>query len=209
MIQREGPSMTVTQATQYLSAAFCALIGSGTPFRKLPTANAEKTLAVWLKPKIFQMDEGEDTVNILFLDEISAAPQSVQAAAYQITLDRMIGEHRLPENCIMIAAGNRITDRSVAYQMPKAPANRLCHLEIAADRESRHQWALASGVHSLVVGFPDFHPELLMDSDSREDEHAFPTPRSWEMVSNLLNHVSANLPEIYPLIAGCVGSKAA
>ena len=52
--------------------------------RGIPTANAEKTLAVWLRPKIFDMDASEETVNILFLDEITAAPQSVQAAAYQI-----------------------------------------------------------------------------------------------------------------------------
>lgn len=63
------------------------------------------------------MDAGDDTINILLLDEISAAPQSVQAAAYQITLDRTIGEHKLPENCIVIAAGNRVTDKSVAYNM--------------------------------------------------------------------------------------------
>ncbi len=83
--------------------------------RGIPTANADKTLSVWLKPQIFQMDESEDVINILFLDEITAAPQSVQAAAYQITLDRVIGEHKLPENCIVIAAGNRVTDKSVAY----------------------------------------------------------------------------------------------
>ena len=65
--------------------------------RGIPTANADKTLSVWLKPQIFQMDESEDVINILFLDEITAAPQSVQAAAYQITLDRVIGEHKLPE----------------------------------------------------------------------------------------------------------------
>ena len=58
--------------------------------RGIPTSNEDKTLAVWLKPKIFQMDESEDIINILFLDEISAAPQSVQAAAYQITLDDML-----------------------------------------------------------------------------------------------------------------------
>lgn len=61
-------------------------------------------LAVWLKPQIFQMDAADNIVNILFLDEISAAPQSVQAAAYQITLDRVVGEHKLPDNCIVIAA---------------------------------------------------------------------------------------------------------
>ena len=75
--------------------------------RGIPTSNADKTLAVWLKPQIFQMDSDDNIVNILFLDEISAAPQSVQAAAYQITLDRVVGEHKLPDNCIVIAAGNR------------------------------------------------------------------------------------------------------
>ena len=98
--------------------------------RGIPTSNADKTLAVWLKPQIFQMDDSEDIINILFLDEISAAPQSVQAAAYQITLDRVVGEHRLPENCIVIAAGNRTTDKSVAFKMPKALANRLMHIEV-------------------------------------------------------------------------------
>ena len=62
--------------------------------RGIPTANEDKTLAVWLKPQIFRMDESDDVINILFLDEISAAPQSVQAAAYQITLDRTVGEHK-------------------------------------------------------------------------------------------------------------------
>ena len=65
--------------------------------RGIPTSNADKTLAIWLKPQIFQMDPSDDIVNILFLDEISAAPQSVQAAAYQITLDRVVGEHKLPD----------------------------------------------------------------------------------------------------------------
>ena len=31
---------------------------------------------------------------------------------------------------VVIAAGNRVTDKSVAYNMPRALANRLCHFEI-------------------------------------------------------------------------------
>ena len=104
--------------------------------RGIPTSNADKTLAVWLKPQIFQMDDSENIVNILFLDEISAAPQSVQAAAYQITLDRVVGEHKLPENCIVIAAGNRTTDKSVAFKMPNALANRLLHIEVQGNFKS-------------------------------------------------------------------------
>ena len=177
--------------------------------RGIPTANADKTLAVWLKPKIFQMDESAEIINILFLDEISAAPQSVQAAAYQITLDRTVGEHRLPDNCIVIAAGNRVTDRSVAFTMPKALANRLCHIEIVGDVKSWHNWAIDAGINRIVLGYLDYNPSMLMDFDSVTDDLAFPTPRSWEMVSNILNHVSENIPEVYPLIAGCIGDAAA
>ena len=177
--------------------------------RGIPTANEDKTLAVWLKPKIFQMDDSEDIVNILFLDEISAAPQSVQAAAYQITLDRTVGEHRLPDNCIVIAAGNRVTDRSVAFTMPKALANRLCHIEIVGDSKSWHDWAISSGVNSTVLGFLDYNPSMLMKFDPLSDSLSFPTPRSWEMVSNILNNVSENIAGVYPLIAGCIGDAAA
>lgn len=150
--------------------------------RGIPTANEDKTLAVWLKPKIFQMDPSEDVINFLFLDEISAAPQSVQAAAYQITLDRTVGEHKLPENCVVIAAGNRVTDRSVAYTMPKALANRLCHIEIESDNKSWHEWAIAAGINPIVLGFLDYNPSMLMGFDTIDNDLAFPTPRSWEMV---------------------------
>lgn len=173
--------------------------------RGIPTANEEKTLAVWLKPKIFQMDESEDVVNILFLDEISSAPQSVQAAAYQITLDRTVGEHRLPENCIIIAAGNRVTDKSVAYNMPKALANRLCHFEIKGDAIAWHSWAIKNALHPFVVGYLEYNSVALMRFDAAGSGLAFPTPRSWEMVSNILTAVSDDMQAVSPMISGCIG----
>ncbi len=177
--------------------------------RGIPTANEDKTLAVWLKPKIFQMDDSEDTVNILFLDEISAAPPSVQSAAYQITLDRTVGEHKFPDNCIVIAAGNRATDKSVAYNMPKALANRLCHFEIKGDAKSWHDWAVKSGVHKYVVSYLEYNPGALMRFDASGTNLAFATPRSWEMVSNILNTVSDDVEEMYSMIIGCVGHNTA
>ena len=177
--------------------------------RGIPTANADKTLAVWLKPQIFQMNESKNTVNILFLDEISAAPQSVQAAAYQITLDRIIGEHKLPDNCIVIAAGNRITDKSVAYKMPKALANRLCHLEIESNLDSWLRWAVGAGISPKVTGFLSFRHNYLIENENATDDLAFPTPRSWEMVSKLLKLANDDPSRIYSLICGCVGAGVA
>ena len=177
--------------------------------RGIPTANADKTLAVWLKPQIFQMDESDKVINVLFLDELSAAPQSVQAAAYQITLDRVVGEHKLPENCIVIAAGNRTTDKSVAFKMPKALANRVMHIDVEGNFDSWKEWAIKSGVNSKVIGFLSFRRDYLMGFDSSSDDLAFATPRSWEMVSNLLNTVSDDVDKMYNMIAGLIGCGAA
>lgn len=177
--------------------------------RGIPTSNEDKTLAVWLKPQIFQMDESKNVINILFLDEISAAPPSVQAAAYQITLDRVIGEHKLPDNCIVIAAGNRVTDKAVAYKMPKALANRLLHIEVQENFASWKDWAIKAGINEKVIGFLSFKPDFLMKFNPESDDLAYPTPRSWEMVSNILNYVSNNEVNVYNLIKGLIGVGAA
>lgn len=173
--------------------------------RGIPVANEDRTLAVWLKPKIFQMDPDENVVNILFLDEISAAPQSVQAAAYQITLDRVVGEHALPDNCIVIAAGNRVTDKAVAFKMPKPLANRLMHFEIEGSFESWRFWAIQAGVNEKVIGYLSFRNDHLFGFDAKSDDLAFPTPRSWEMVSNILNIMDGSVELAYPMISGLIG----
>ena len=201
IVEKTGKAVTITDVR--------LLLFNPVDLRGIPTANADKTLAVWLKPRIFQMDDSPEVVNILFLDEISAAPQSVQAAAYQITLDRTVGEHRLPDNCIVIAAGNRVTDRSVAFAMPKALANRLCHIEIVGDSASWRRWAVDAGINRIVLGFLEKNPSMLMRFEPAEDALSFPTPRSWEMVSNILNLVSEDVGEVYPLIVGCIGEEAA
>ena len=171
----------------------------------IPVANNEKTLAKWLKPEIFNLDPSEDIVNIIFLDEISAAPQTVQAAAYQLVLDRKIGEHALPDNCFVIAAGNRVTDKSVAYKMPKALANRFLHLNIETNFNAWVNWAVTHGIHPIVTAFLASRPSLLNTYNSTDDSNVFATPRSWEMVSNILNNVSTDFNSIRPLIAGLVG----
>lgn len=177
--------------------------------RGIPTSNEDKSLAIWLKPKIFQMDESEDVVNILFLDEITAAPQSVQAAAYQITLDRTIGEHKLPDNCIVIAAGNRVTDKSVVSKMPKALANRLMHFEIEIDFDSWEKWAVDTGINPLVIGYLRFNRSALFDFDSSSEDKAFATPRSWKMVSDVLDVFDDDMGSAFTMISGLVGMAAA
>ena len=177
--------------------------------RGIPVADTDndgERVAKWLKPYIFKMDPSDDVVNILFLDEISAAPQSVQAAAYQITLDKKVGEHSLPKNCFVIAAGNRVSDKSVANKMPKALANRLMHFDVMTDFDSWKKWAIENNVNPMILGFLSFKPNLLNTFDTTSEHLAFATPRSWVMVSNLLNYISDDIDKVYQQICGLVGT---
>lgn len=173
--------------------------------RGIPVADAKRELAIWLKPAIFQMDPSDSIINILFLDEISAAPLSVQAAAYQMTLDRVIGEHKIPDNCIVVAAGNRITDKSVAYKMPKALGNRMTHIEITSEVEDWKRWAIPHGIDSKIIGYINYKNSALFGFDPSTDDVAFPSPRSWEMVDKYLKKLNANVDIAFPLVAGSVG----
>ena len=187
------------------------LLFSPVDLRGVPVADAERKFADWLRPRVFEMDPSEEIINLLFLDELSAAPQSVQAAAYQLTLDRRIGEHALPENCIVIAAGNRTTDQSVAYKMPKALANRMMHYNVVSDFQSWKAWAQRSGIDSRIIGYLSFDNSRLCAEPSSSDL-AYPTPRSWSLVDRVLK-AAGDLPTdsaaMHMAISACVGKDVA
>ena len=163
---------------------------------------------VWALPVMFRKlhdasKRGDKTA--LFLDEIVNAAPSVQAAAYQLVLNRCIGDHRLPDGCIVIAAGNRQSDKAAAQRMPTALANRFAHIDLEADADSWRAWASEAGLSPLVIAFMGFRPALIHAME-QSDGRAFPSPRSWAQVAKI-----ADAPEtIRPLLVrGLVGEAAA
>ena len=102
-----------------------------------------------------------------------------------------------------------IKQELILFSMPKALANRLMHIEIAGSFNSWKEWAIRSGINEKVLGFLSFRQSYLMGFDSSSDDLAFATPRSWEMVSNLLNCVSDDIDDMFSLISGIVGSGVA
>lgn len=152
-----------------------------TDLRGLPFFDAEARTAVWAPPA-FLPTKGR---GVLFLDEINAAMPAVQAAAYQLVLDRRIGEYVLPEGWSIVAAGNREGDRGVTYRLSAPLANRFMHLNVDVCLEDWKAWAFGAGVHADVIGFLGFRPELLFRQDTKSGQHAFPTPRTWEGVGRV------------------------
>ena len=124
---------------------------------------------------------------ILFLDEINAAPQSVQAAAYQLILNRKVGTYHLPDGVSIVAAGNRETDKAVTFRMPSALANRFIHFEMMVNFEDWEDWAIKHRISSDVIGFLKVKQNYLFQFDPKSGDKAFATPRSWAFVSQLLD----------------------
>ena len=172
--------------------------------RGLPHINGDGR-AHWAVPE-FLPREGK---GILFLDELTAAPQLTQAACYQLILDRKLGEYELPEGWTIIAAGNRESDRGVVHRMPSPLTNRFVHLDFGVDLDDWTKWATKHGIATEVIAFLRFRDELLHDFDPKRSEKAFPTPRSWEFVSNIVGSGTVTNGIEYPLIAGAVGEGAA
>jgi hypothetical protein len=163
---------------------------------------ATKTMK-WAQPADLPTDEYLSNA-ILFLDEINAAAPSVQAAAYQLILNRKVGEYTLPKGVSMVCAGNRDSDKGVTYRMPSPLANRLVHMEMGANFEDWQKWAIANKIHPDVVGFLSHHKQKLFDFNPKTSDKAFATPRSWVFVSQL---ITDDLPESMntALVAGTVG----
>ena len=123
---------------------------------------------------------------VLFLDEITSAPPSVSAAAYQLILDRRLGDYQVPAGWAIFAAGNRQGDRGVTYSMPAPLANRFSHFEVETHLDDWVGWAYANGIDERVIAFLRFRPELLFDFDPAHNPVAFPSPRSWEFAHRAL-----------------------
>ena len=152
-------------------------------------------------------DPGRWLIN---LEELPSAVPMVQAALYQLVLDRKVGEYELPEGASLIACGNRETDRGVVHRMPTPLASRFVHLEILVDADDWLAWGAANGIAPEVLFFVSMRPELLHAFDPKSKEAAFCCPRTWEMVSTIVSRragLDAGVERA--LFRGTVGEAAA
>ena len=177
-----------------------------TDIKGIPYYNSKENNMVWASPPELpteQMAKKHKNI-VLFLDEMNSAAPSVQAAAYQLILNRRVGQYELPDNVLIVAAGNREADKGVVYRMPAPLANRFVHLEMKPEFDDWFEWAVANNISKDVVGYLTFSKKDLYDFDPRSPSRSFATPRSWSFVSELL---SDDLDEntVTDLVSGAVG----
>lgn len=198
-----GKSSIVKQIAQEKSIGFIDLrlaLMDPTDLKGIPFYDKESHTALWAPPA-FLPSKGE---GILFLDELNSAPPSVQASAYQLILDRKVGEYVLPEGWAIVAAGNREGDRGLTYRMPSPLANRFVHFEMEVDVDDWKFWAYKKEIDERIIAYISYKSEHLFTFDAKSDVKSFATPRSWEYVNSILkSSISQEL--LLDCLSGAIG----
>lgn len=177
-----------------------------TDLRGIPFRSGDDV--VWAVPALLPNAARHGARGILFLDEITSAAPTVTAAAYQLILDRRLGEYNVPAGWSIVAAGNRHGDRGVTYQMPAPLANRFTHYELEPDLDDWVRWAHRERIDARLIGFLRFRPDLLFHFDPARTGAAFPSPRSWEFAHRALAKFGDTPHLLAASLQACVGPAA-
>jgi hypothetical protein len=149
----------------------------------LVDGKSERLMPYWLR-KLWEMSKQCEKV-VLFLDELPQSVTSNMNIAAQIVNEHRIGEFKLPENCAVVCAGNRTSDRAGTNTIPTHLRDRLLFVPVEADLEDVIPYWLAQNVHEDVIGFNRAMPQHLHNFDPKASVSS--SPRSWHRVSTILS----------------------
>lgn len=146
-------------------------------------------------------------IHVLFIDELTNVKPTVQSLIYSIVLDRAgkDGLWPLPENSVVIAAGNENADNLAAYPITNALFRRFCHIYYKVDKEDWLCWATditrqktkplvsnrsyekQSKIHPAIIAYIMSRGESVLNQSLDEENPKIVTdPRKWEIASKVL-----------------------
>jgi hypothetical protein len=177
-------------------------LNEATDFKGMFDLDRDFGVTRWLRPE-FLPCEGK---GVIFFDEISQARRDVMAALYPFLYDRAIHGYKVPDDYIIVAAGNDIDDGAIANSMGTALNDRVIHLNVAVTPQAFIDHQIERGCHPAILALIQQMPHLLTDNKGRieKDLTASPTSRGWEEASRLL---SLFLPDVRVVTRTDAGSR--
>jgi len=146
---------------------------------------------------------------LLFLDEFTSASKAVQAAAYKIVLDRMVGIHHLHKNVAIVCAGNKESDNAIVEPMSTALQSRLMHMELVLDYKEWLNWASANDIDFRITSYINFKPGVLYTFKADHTDDTYAAPRTWEFVNRVLKIADINDPIMVATLSGLISEGVA
>lgn len=206
----KGVSIDIVKPDYFTVIDFRASQREYSDIKGLPYPN-NGNIVEWLMTKEFaQIKEG--THGFLFFDEITQANDEVQNALFQLIHDRRLGDLVLPDTWSIVAAGNRIEDKSGVRPLGMALNNRFNHLTIATNVDAFTNWGLKNNIRLEIIGFLKFKPDHLHKLENHKFP-AYPTPRTWHRASILLEgfdlEKKEDIEEAFEYLSQTVGDAVA
>jgi hypothetical protein len=199
-----GKSQVIAQTAARIGYDLYDLRLSGRdPVDLLGLPLVEDGMTKWAAPSMLPRKGARPS--ILFLDEINRATQMMLNVGLQLVLDRRVGDYTLPDDCVVMAAGNPESDPGV-IKMSSAMKLRFQHLDLEINHEDWCKWAVGAGIEPVVIAFIRFREELLHRFDAKA--RTSPNPRSWQFVSQIVAQDPDPRVE-HALFAGAIGEAAA
>lgn len=184
---------------------------------------AENGFTAYLPPKFMPISGN----GILFFDEANRAERPTQQAAFQIIYDREFGEYKLPAGWAMVLAGNLgDDDMTMVNDYDSAFCNRLFHIKVTALQDGWAAYMKAGRSSDYCDDMAEYtfieNPEkenIVVDFLAGHEAHfqgkqcagAFPSPRTWEMLEDVIEHIGgskANPDLVSAFAISCVGEAA-
>ena len=177
----------------------------------LPALDHETKQTVFYTPAFLAAREDKKAV-VLFFDEISLAPDDTRSAVLGILEERRQGDVEIPDNWIIVAAGNRPEDLANARGLDAAANRRLLHIVIEPQLEATLAHFMKISIAPEVLAFLKVFPQHLSGEESaRQQKHElYPRPASWEKVSNVLGELKkADKRTKHLAVSGIIGDSVA
>ena len=181
-----GKTALINQTTKELEIGCVTLItASRDPIdlSGLPGTDKQARTTYWNRPEELPTVERDGEYGILFLDELTSAPPLMQTVCYRLVQEGIVGDYQLPPGWVCVAAGNLSTDDAVSFRQSSALASRFGHYDMTVDVKEWIIWGRANGISEDILAFIWWKPDALLAMDLEEEEHSFPTPRTWEYVN--------------------------
>lgn len=186
-----GKSTLVEQFSESLGLPCVSLLGSQlAPEDIIGVPQIIDGVSQFCPPKMIARKEPY----CLFLDELNACSQEVQKSFYSLIHEHRIGEYELPKGSIVIGAGNRAQDSAIVKPMSSALINRMMHIQLRASHQDWLEWASINGIHTHVIEYISLRPDHLLAQPPKHEE-PFSTPRSWHMLSDVLNEYGEEITD--------------
>lgn len=169
-----------------------------------------ETAVVWAPPKVLKLSK--DWKGVIIFDEINSAMPIVQAASYQLILDRRVGEMVLPDQAFILAAGNRDGDGGVTFPLATPLRDRMTHVEMKPNLDQYiEDFAIPYKMSPAVIAYLKEAPGKFNTLSPNDPSHSGGTsPRSWERVSDyVIKNPNMDAKIFKTLIAGRVGEGVA